>query len=129
MGLYLPILRRMRRKEGRLVPLEVSILEAAIDLRGRGVPEAHGFLLAKEMRKDRHARRLTAYGTLYKALDRLERAGYLESRWEDPLIGAGEGRPRRRFYRVTLAGEGALAQAGEDAGVTTLPRSAAAIQT
>ena len=118
----------MRRKEGALVPLEVSILEAAIDLRQRGVPEAHGFLLAKEMREERRARRLTAYGTLYKALDRMERAGLLQSRWEDPLIGAGEGRPRRRFYRLTLAGEGALAQATENAE-TALPRSAAVTTT
>ena len=118
----------MRRKEGALIPLELSILEAAIDLRRRGVPEAHGFLLAKELRDDRHARRLTAYGTLYKALDRLERAGLLESRWEDPLIGAGEGRPRRRFYRLTLAGEGALARDTEDAEVA-LPRSAAVTAT
>ena len=100
----------MRRKEGSLVPLEVSILEAALDLRHRGVSEAHGFLLAKEMREERHARRLTAYGTLYKALDRMERAGYLESRWEDPMIAAGRGPTRRRFYRVTLVGEGALAR-------------------
>lgn len=115
----------MRRKEGALVPLEVSILEAALDLRRRGVSEAHGFLLAKEMREERHAGRLTAYGTLYKALDRMERAGYLESRWEDPMIAAREGRPRRRFYWVTMIGEGALAQAVEGEGEATIPRSAA----
>ena len=119
----------MRRKEGALIPLELSILEAAIYLRRRGVPEAHGFLLAKEMREERHARRLTAYGTLYKALDRLERAGLLESRWEDPLIGAGEGRPRRRFYRLTLAGEGAFAQATDEVGEVPLRRSATVIPT
>ena len=119
----------MRRKEGALIPLELSILEAAIDLRRRGVPEAHGFLLAKEMREERHARRLTAYGTLYKALDRLERAGLLESRWEDPLIGAGEGRPRRRFYRLTLAGEGVFAQADDGVGEVPLRRSATVIPT
>ena len=115
----------MRRKEGSLVPLEVSILEAALDLRHRGVSEAHGFLLAKEMREERHARRLTAYGTLYKALDRMERAGYLESRWEDPMIAARQGRPRRRFYWVTLVGEGALAEAVEGDDEATIPRSAA----
>jgi DNA-binding PadR family transcriptional regulator len=119
----------MRRKEGALVPLETSILEAAVDLRQRGVPEAHGFLLAKEIRDGRHARRLTAYGTLYKALERLERAGFLQSRWEDPHIGADAGRPRRRFYRVTLAGEGALADAIEEAEEASLPRSAAVIPT
>jgi PadR family transcriptional regulator PadR len=93
------------------VPLEVSILGAALDLRHRGQSEAHGFLLAKEVRDDRQARRLTAYGTLYKALDRLERAGMLTSRWEDPLVAAADGRPRRRFYRVTVAGEAALVEA------------------
>jgi len=115
----------MRRKLGALVPLEAWILEAAVELRRRGVEEAHGFLLAKEMRDERDARRLTAYGTLYKALERLERAGFLESRWEDPLIAAGAGRPRRRFYRITLAGEGALAQATEGATGTGVPRPAA----
>ena len=115
----------MRRKEGELVPLEVSILEAALDLRRRGTPEAHGFLLAKEMRDTHHARRLTAYGTLYKALERLERAGYLESRWEDPHAAASDGRPRRRFYRVTAVGEGAFADATADTSESPAPRSAA----
>jgi PadR family transcriptional regulator len=115
----------MRRKEGALVPLEVAILEAALKLRQRGVVEAHGFLLAKELRDGRSARRLTAYGTLYKALDRLERAGYLASRWEDPQVAADEGRPRRRFYRVTLTGEGALAEAISDERDEAVPRSAA----
>ena len=93
-GRYLPIVPLMRRKAGALVPLEVAILEAALKLRQRGSREAHGFLLAKELRDGRNARRLTAYGTLYKALDRLERAGYLASRWEDPQVAADEGRPR-----------------------------------
>ena len=115
----------MRRKPGSLVSLEVSVLEAALGLRQRGIEEAHGFLLAKEMRDGARARRLTAYGTLYKALDRLERAGYLSSRWEDPLIAARDGRPRRRFYRVTLEGEGALARAISDEREGELPRSAA----
>jgi PadR family transcriptional regulator, regulatory protein PadR len=42
-------------------------------------------------------------GTLYPILARLERARWLESRWED-----GDphtlGRPRRRFYRITALG-------------------------
>jgi DNA-binding PadR family transcriptional regulator len=116
----------MRRKQGALVPLEIAILEVAVDLRQRGVPEAHGFLLAKEIRDERQARRLTAYGTLYKALERLERSGLLESRWEDPHIGASEGRPRRRLYRVTLAGDEALAQLAEPA-IDARPRPAAAL--
>jgi PadR family transcriptional regulator, regulatory protein PadR len=115
----------MRRKNGTLVPLEVSILEAALDLQGRGVAEAHGFLIAKELRDARHARRLTAYGTLYKALDRLERAGYLTSHWEDPLSAAEESRPRRRFYRLTATGEAALADASPAVRDDAVPRPAA----
>ncbi len=98
----------MRRKPGVLLPIEISILEAGTDLRERGQGEFHGFLIAKEMRNRDAARRLTAHGTLYKALDRMERAGLLESRWEDPSIGAEAGRPRRRLYRVTGLGEQAV---------------------
>jgi DNA-binding PadR family transcriptional regulator len=101
----------MRRKAGASVPLELSILEAAVDLARRGTLEAHGFLLARELRDREGARRLTAYGTLYKALERLERRGYLASRWEDPIAPAKEGRPRWRFYRVTVLGERAVQDA------------------
>ncbi|MBM3939984.1 MAG: PadR family transcriptional regulator [SAR202 cluster bacterium] len=104
----------MRRKPGSLVPLEASIIGAALELRRLGQDAAHGFLLAKEIQARTGARLLTAYGSLYKALERLERAGLLESFWEDPLIAAEEGRPRRRFYRVTLAGERALAKHGAE---------------
>jgi PadR family transcriptional regulator, regulatory protein PadR len=102
----------MRRKTGSLVPLEVEILETLIQLRRRGMPEAHGFLIAAELRSIGADRRLTAYGTLYKALDRLAESGAIDRRWEDPEIAAREGRPRRRYHRITLAGE--LARAAAD---------------
>lgn len=101
----------MRRKPNALVPLEVAILDALIDLRRRGTPEAHGFLIASQLRAIGDERRLTAYGTLYKALDRLAESGAVESRWEDPEIAAGDGRPRRRYHRITPAGEAARAAA------------------
>jgi PadR family transcriptional regulator, regulatory protein PadR len=115
----------MRRKVGALVPLEVSILEAAAELQLAGQPEVHGYQLAGIVRDMRQARRLTAYGTLYKALARLEREGFLGSRWEDPSVGAAESRPRRRFYRLTLEGEGALAEARASAPATGTSRAAA----
>lgn len=62
------------------------------------------------MRDRSVAKLLIEYGTLYKALGRLNKAGYLESAWEDPQIAADEGRPCRRFYSVTLAGQNALAK-------------------
>lgn len=116
----------MRRRTGELVPLEVSILEASVDLAGRAIPEAHGFQLAKEIGDRDGARRLTAYGTLYKALDRLERLGYLASRWEDPHVAAAGSRPRRRFYRTTAVGEQALEAAHRNVRETGSRRPAAA---
>jgi len=43
-------------------------------------------------------------GTIYPALARLERMGWVESFWED--VDPSEiGRPRRRLYRLTGQGE------------------------
>jgi DNA-binding PadR family transcriptional regulator len=109
----------MRRKTGSLVPLEVSILEAAIGLRRDGTEEVHGFLLAKVMRDAAGARRLTAYGTLYRALERLEGFGFLVSRWEEPATDAMTGRPRRRLYRLTVSGEQAVRDAVHGSPLTS----------
>lgn len=111
----------MRRKSGSLVSLEVSILESALRLRIDGQDEVHGFLLAKVMRDGAGARRLTAYGTLYRALERLEGFGFLESHWEDPTIGAGTGRPARRLYRLTVSGQRALLDAAATGPVPSSP--------
>ena len=92
-----------RRRPGTLVPLETEILEAALSLSRSGQATFHGFGLAQTMREHRGSRSLTAHGTLYKALARLEELGLLASRWEDPALA--DGRPRRRLYELT--GEGA----------------------
>jgi PadR family transcriptional regulator, regulatory protein PadR len=42
-------------------------------------------------------------GTLYPILVRLERAGWVASRWED-ADPVAEGRPARRYYRLTADG-------------------------
>ena len=94
--------------------MEAAILSAGLELRNAGEPDFHGFQLAKELRDQDDARRLTAHGTLYKALDRMERAGLLESRWEDPEVAVEQGRPRRRLYRVTGNGERASVRAAQD---------------
>jgi len=103
--------RIMKRKPGTLLPLEMTILETALDLRGCGEEEFHGFALAKEIAAHSEARTLTAHGTLYKALARMETAGLLVSRWEDPSVAADERRPRRRLYHVTGLGSQALSTA------------------
>jgi PadR family transcriptional regulator PadR len=101
----------VRRKPGTLLPLEISLLELAVAAHREGDPEFHGFEAAKILRDRQGARTLTAHGTLYKALGRMETAGLLESRWEDPGVAVDEGRPRRRLYHVTGAGELALTKA------------------
>ena len=96
-----------RRKPGTLLPLEKEILRTALSMRG----SFHGFGLAHAMREQSGSRALTAHGTLYKALGRLEERGLLTSAWED--AAAAEGRPRRRLYELT--GEGARAARADQA--------------
>ena len=112
----------MRKKPGALIPIEVSILETAVELRTKGVTDFHGFMIARQLKEREDARLLTAYGTLYRALERLQKAGLLESEWEDPALAAEEGRPRRRLYRITAAGQAAVAQgAAERNDIQGLP--------
>ena len=54
-----------------------------------------------------------ATGTVYPALRRLERAGYVHSRWEAERTAFSEARPQRRYYEITAAGSRALATAVE----------------
>ena len=80
---------------------------------------SHSGLLVLKACLDRSTRRLYGYelmqitglasGTLYPILVRFEDAGWLSSSWEvaDPRE---EGRPRRRLYRITGAGQRALSQ-------------------
>ncbi len=105
-----------------MIPIEISVIEAALSMQASGTKAAHGFLIAKMIQGLTGARQLTAHGTLYRALHRLEQAGFLESFWEDPRVALEQGRPTRRFYLVTATGEQALAQAKaeEKVGLSSL---------
>jgi DNA-binding PadR family transcriptional regulator len=50
-------------------------------------------------------------GTIYPIVARLEQLGWVESSWEDPSRHVAEGRPRRRYYRLTGEGAGQARQA------------------
>ena len=52
-------------------------------------------------------------GTVYPILGRLERDGYVRSRWEAQTTASREKRPPRRYYEVTAAGAKALAHSVE----------------
>lgn len=101
----------VRRKPGQLLTIELAILETAIEMATGGGREFHGFALAQHIAERDGARSLTAHGTLYKALSRMEAAGLLASRWEDADEAIEQGRPRRRLYRVTPHGAGAVVEA------------------
>jgi PadR family transcriptional regulator PadR len=47
-------------------------------------------------------------GTVYPAMRRLERDGLIVSRWEKQSIADAEGRPPRKYYKVTADGKATL---------------------
>lgn len=52
-------------------------------------------------------------GTVYPALRRLESAGMVESEWEEGGVAQEQGRPARKYYRLTDDGEAALSTAAQ----------------
>jgi DNA-binding PadR family transcriptional regulator len=50
-------------------------------------------------------------GTVYPALSRLERDGLVTSAWEADNEAHADGRPARRYYKLTAPGAKALADA------------------
>ena len=49
-------------------------------------------------------------GTVYPTLGRLKKSGLVTASWEDQRAAEKEGRPRRRYYRLTPGGAEALAE-------------------
>ncbi|MEU6071825.1 helix-turn-helix transcriptional regulator [Streptomyces sp. NPDC047082] len=62
-------------------------------------------------------------GTLFPILERLRQAGWVERYWEQDEFAEAEGRPRRRFYRISskgaVVGPQALAEATASASLKT----------
>ena len=52
-------------------------------------------------------------GTVYPILGRLERDGYVRSKWESHAVAQREKRPPRRYFEMTASGARALAQSVE----------------
>ena len=113
------------RPVGRLLDLEYRILELAIDAAGDSEDgTVYGFQLARDL-SDSSAASLIGHGTLYKALSRLSTMGFLEWQWESDQAASDQGRPRRRLYRITGAGEAAV-RARSRAERITIARAATA---
>jgi PadR family transcriptional regulator PadR len=91
----------MRRKEGKLVPLEISILAAISQLCQQG-KDCYGFQIAKKIEELEGRTFLSGYGAFYRALERLEEMGFLSGQWEDPDVALEGNRPRRRLYDLVV---------------------------
>jgi len=75
-------------------------LVTALVMQAIGAGHCHGFDIVE----------VTGYptGTVYPALRRLERDGYVTSHWEHERTATREGRPARRYYELTASGVKAL---------------------
>jgi transcriptional regulator len=91
--------RRARPADGDLLDgtLEMLILQTL-----RFGP-AHGFIIARTIEQRSEAVLLVEDGSLYPALHRLERRGWITSDW-----GVSENKRRARFYRLTPMGRRSL---------------------
>jgi PadR family transcriptional regulator PadR len=71
----------------------LDVLEQLLNAHNQRV-ELHGWSIVH------HTKRTGP--TVYRVLDRLEDAGWVTARWDDP--GPDPGRPRRRLYRFSPSG-------------------------
>ena len=67
--------------------------------------EAYGYEIVSKLTERTNGALEVADGTLYPVLYRLERAGYVDVRWDTPQRGVP-----RKYYRLTAAGREELAQ-------------------
>lgn len=67
--------------------------------------DSYGYAILQRVREVSGGRIEWTDGMLYPVLHRLERLGLVEARWEQAETGR-----RRKYYRVTAAGRGRLAE-------------------
>jgi PadR family transcriptional regulator len=88
-------------------PKRADLLQGTLDLlvlRTVLLGPMHGHGIAKAILRNSEDLLLVDHGSLYPALHRLERKGWLHSQWQD----TARGRPMK-FYRLTAAGRRQLA--------------------
>jgi transcriptional regulator len=89
----------------------LSLVQGTLDmlvLRTLRIGPAHGHEIARHIRQTTDDLLQVEHGSLYPALHRLERKGWVSSQWEMP-----KGRTREfKYYRLTPAGRRQLAREG-----------------
>lgn len=87
----------------------VSLLQGTLDmliLRTLLFGPAHGHQIAKHIQRTTEDLLQVEHGSLYPALHRLERKGWVAARWE---AAAKDSKRELKFYRLTPAGRKQLA--------------------
>ena len=86
---------------------KIDLLRGTLDmliLRTLLVGPAHGHQIAKHIQRSTEDVLQVEHGSLYPALHRMERKGWLASKWE-----SGEGKRELKYYRLTAQGKKQLA--------------------
>lgn len=94
-----------------MLGMRAETLKGHLDLLLLAVVEdgpRHGYAVIEELRRRTNDALDLPEGTVYPALHRLERAGLLQSRWDE---AAGR---RRRTYTLTSTGKGAVREKRRD---------------
>jgi transcriptional regulator len=81
----------------------VELLQGTLDmlvLRTLLLGPAHGHQIAKHIQRTSDAALKIEHGSLYPALHRLERKGWLAAKWET----APDGKREYKYYKLTAAG-------------------------
>ncbi len=84
----------------------VDLVQGTVDLlilKAIGPAPLHGWAIAQRINQLSQDVLRVQQGSLYPALQRLERAGWISAKW-----GASENNRRARFYSLTKAGRGHL---------------------
>jgi transcriptional regulator len=86
----------------------IELMQGTLDmliLRTLVLGPAHGHEIAKHIQRTTEDVLQVEHGSLYPALHRLERKGWVRARWETPKDGKRE----FKYYRLTPAGKKQLA--------------------
>ena len=86
---------------------KLNLLQGTLDLivlRALDGPPLHGYAIAQHIRAVSQERLLVEEGSLYPALYRMEKKGWIRSRW-----GVTDKGRRARLYTLTAEGRGQLA--------------------
>jgi transcriptional regulator len=87
--------------------LDVSLMRGTLDLlilKAVSWGPRHGYAIADWIEQATGATLLIGEGTLYPALHRLERAGWIDAEW-----GVSDNNRNAKFYRLARAGRARLA--------------------